>query len=199
MFEQALEFIQTNLAIAPYLIFGLLLMAGFNLPVSEDVLLFTSAFIAIKNPDMLWPLFFGVYLGAYFSDLISYCLGRYLGPYLWKIKFFANMVPKEKINTVQNYFERYGILTLIVGRFIPFGVRNPMFITAGLSKMNAAKFAFGDFVASTLTCSIYFSLYYNFGEQMIEILKKFNILIFSLFLIGVVIFFIKRKKKAAAI
>ena len=115
-------------------------------------------------------------MGAYFSDLISYAMGRYLGPVMLKIKFFANALPEEKINTVQKYFNKYGILTLIIGRFIPFGVRNPMFMTAGLSKMNAAKFAIGDFIASTLTVGIYFYLYFTYGEVMVLILKKFNIL-----------------------
>ena len=35
--NQLMTYIQSNADIAPFLIFGLLLLAGFNLPVSEDL------------------------------------------------------------------------------------------------------------------------------------------------------------------
>jgi len=189
MFDQAFEFIQANLELAPYLIFALLLLAGLNIPVSEDVMLFTSAFMAIKNPHMLWPLFIAVFLGAYLSDLISYAWGRFLGPKLMKIKFFARNLPPKKMQKIQKFLENYGVLTLIIGRFIPFGVRNTMFMTAGMSRMNPYKFAFGDLIAAILTCSSYFYLYYTFGEKMIEIVKRFNIVIFAVFIIFLLFYF----------
>ena len=198
MLDQILEFIQTNLAYAPYLTFGLLLLAGFNLPVSEDLLLFTCAIMAIKNPNFVWPLFFGVLAGAYVSDLISYCLGRFLGPKLLNIKFFAKALNEDRRNRMSKFFENYGILTLIIGRFIPFGVRNPMFLTAGLTKMNAFKFAIGDLVASILTCSTYFYLYFSFGEAIVDTIKKFNIIIFCCFLVGVIIFLWRNQKRKSA-
>ena len=72
--ETFIQFIQENGANAHFIIFGLLLLAGFNIPVSEDGMLFISALIATKFPENFYLLFFGVYLGAYFSDLICYGL-----------------------------------------------------------------------------------------------------------------------------
>jgi len=167
--------------------------ASFNLPVSEDVMLFTAAFMAIKNPNMIWPLFLGVFLGAYISDLISYTCGRFLGPKLMKIKFFARTLPPKKLARVQKFLEKNGTLTLILGRFIPFGVRNTMFMTAGMTRMNPIKFALSDLIASALTCSSYFYLYYKFGDQMLEIVKRFNILLFSLFIVGFFFYLYKRR------
>lgn len=193
--EEILHIIQQNVIWAPYIIFGLLILAGFNMPVSEDVMMFTSAILAAKNPDYLIPLLVGVFLGAYLSDLIAYWLGRIFGPKLWNIKFFANMVSKEKISTISNFYERFGVLTLILGRFIPFGVRNALFITAGLGKMNFLKFSLSDLLACTISTATFFPLYYFYGTTVIDYVKKGNLIIFSIATIVVLIVVWRKKRK----
>lgn len=176
--DQIMVYINTNVHMAPYIIFGLLLLAGFNIPVSEDLMLFTSAILAAKNPEYLYPLFTAVFLGAYLSDLICYgFIGRYLGPKIFGIKFFASMVTQERLDTVNAFFKKYGVFTLIFGRFVPFGFRNALFLSAGLGKMNAWKFAISDLIAATISCIVYFTVYYKFGESAIEYIKKSNYVI----------------------
>ena len=41
---------------------------------------------------------------------------------------------------MMGFYKKYGALTLVIGRFIPFGVRNAIFLTSGISKMPFAKF-----------------------------------------------------------
>jgi membrane protein DedA with SNARE-associated domain len=139
--------------------------------------------------------FLAVYAGAYFSDLICYWLGRLLGPKLFKIRLFANMASPEKIEKVGTYFERYGILTLIVGRFIPFGVRNAMFLTAGLSKMDFVKFALADLLACTISVATYFYLYYQYGEAVIDSIKEANIVIFVIALLAAAGYWVYRRQQ----
>ena len=191
--EQLLEIIQSNVQMAPFIIFGALLLAGFNIPVSEDAMLFISAILAANNPELMPQLFIGVFAGAYFSDLICYGLGRALGPKLWNIKFFANMVSKEKVETMSSFYDKYGPLTLIFGRFIPFGVRNGLFLTAGLSKMNFVKFALSDLLAATISCTTFFTLYYKYGKSVIEVVKRGNMIIFGIAIVVVIAFLLKKK------
>lgn len=192
--EAFLDFVQGNVQFAPLAFFGLLLLAGFNLPISEDLMLLSSALIAIKNPHLKEQLFFGVFFGAYFSDLICYgFIGRYLGDKIFKIKFFANMISTEKLNKVNDFYNRYGVLTLIIGRFIPFGVRNALFITAGLGKMNAWKFAISDFIACVISCTFFFWLYFTYGESVIDIVKRGNIILFTIFAAGLTGWFVHKK------
>ncbi len=193
--EELIQIIQANIQYAHFIIFGALLLAGLNIPVSEDAMLFISAILASQNPEYLMQLFIGVYLGAYFSDLICYSLGRIIGPKLFEIRFFANMVPPERITKISTYYEKYGVVTLILGRFIPFGVRNALFLTAGLGKMNFIKFALSDLLACTISSVSFFSLYYFYGESVIAYIKQGNMLFFSLALVllGVIWF---RKKRA---
>ena len=191
--DQITQDIQQNAERAPYIIFGLLLLAGFNLPVSEDLMLFISGSLAQANPDLLWPLFIGVYMGAFFSDVICYWMGRLLGPKLWKIKFFAKMVSTERVEQLSGFYTRYGMMTLIVGRFIPFGVRNGLFLTAGLGKMPFLKFAFSDLVAASISCGVYFWLYFTYADAVIDQVKQANIIIFSLAAVGVVYWLVKNR------
>jgi membrane-associated protein len=191
------ETANANLAIAPWLICGVLLLAGLNLPVSEDLMIFMTAILSVKNPDHMPYLFLGLFAGAYLSDLICYWLGRLLGPRLFQIKFFKNMISPELLEKIKGFYDRYGMGVLIVGRFIPFGVRNGLFITAGLGKSHFGKFAFADFLATIISVSVYFSLYYKFGEAMIEVIKKGNMIIFCVFIFSVIGFFIYKKRNKA--
>ena len=192
--EELIQIIQANIQYAHFIIFGALLLAGFNIPVSEDAMLFISAILASSHPEYLMHLFIGVYLGAYFSDLICYGLGRKFGPRLLEIRFFANMVSPERITKISAYYEKYGVITLILGRFIPFGVRNALFLTAGLGKMNFIKFALSDLLACTISSVSFFSLYYFYGESVIAYIKQGNMLVFSLAFILLAVFWYRKKK-----
>jgi len=198
--EELLVYIQSHVQYAHWIIFGSLLLAGLNIPVSEDAMLFISGLLASKNPELKYQLFAGVFAGAYFSDLICYWLGRTLGPKIWKIKFFAKMISQEKVDKVSDFYQRFGMITLMLGRFIPFGVRNGLFLTAGLGKMNFFKFALSDLIACTISCTLFFNLYFSFGETVIEYVKKGKIILFSIVLIALAAwyFFKKKNKKSMA-
>lgn len=197
--EELLIFIQSNVQYAHWIIFGSLLLAGLNIPVSEDAMLFISALLASKNPELKYQLFFGVFAGAYLSDVICYWLGRTLGPKIWNIKFFSKMISPEKVEKLSSFYKKFGVTTLLIGRFIPFGVRNGLFLTAGLSKMNFFKFALSDLIACTISCTLFFNLYFNYGEVVIEYVKKGNIILFSTLLLIATIWFIFKKKKTKAL
>jgi len=197
--EELLQYIQANIQYAHWIIFGALLLAGLNIPVSEDGMLFISGVLASHYPDHVVRLFLAVYMGAYLSDLICYMLGRKFGPKLFEIKFFANMVPPERIDKIHNFYERYGIVTLLIGRFIPFGVRNGLFLTAGLGKMDFQKFALADLLACTISTAVFFSLYYYFGNSIIEYVKQGNIVLFSFVAIGIGVYFYLKNKKNQSI
>ncbi len=191
--QQVLNAVNTHVQYAPFIIFGALLLAGFNIPVSEDGMLFISAVLAAKHRDMLPQLFLGVFAGAYLSDLICYWLGRVLGNNLWKIKFFAKMITRQRVASIHKFYEKYGMVTLIVGRFIPFGVRNGLFLTAGLGKMNFLKFSLYDLLACTISSTVFFTLYYTYGEGVVEYVKKGNIILFAVAVLAVVAFLVIRQ------
>ncbi|TXL09561.1 alkaline phosphatase, partial [Methylococcaceae bacterium CS3] len=46
--EELIQIIQANIQYAHYIIFAALLLAGLNIPVSEDAMIFISALLASK-------------------------------------------------------------------------------------------------------------------------------------------------------
>jgi len=195
--ETLIALIQAHIEHAHFIIFGLLLLAGLNIPVSEDAMLFISGVLARQYPDQLPYLFAAVYLGAYGSDLICYSLGRFVGPKIVHIRFFAKMVPPKRVEKIHAYYESHGIATLILGRFIPFGVRNGLFLCAGLGKMSFIKFALVDLLACTISTVLFFSLYYHYGKAVVVYVMQANILVFIIAAIagGYLFFHVKQRRR----
>ncbi len=201
--ESILAFITENASYAHWAVFGLLILAGFNVPISEDLMIILSGVLAgTVVPENVYKLFIAVFLGCYLSDWIAYGLGRRFGKHLLDIPWFARFVDQKRMSQVQKYFSKHGFLTLLIGRFIPFGVRNCIFISAGMAKMPFLLFILGDGIACLISNSILFAISYTFAEMHEEIakhLKTFNLAIFSLFATAICCFLIYRviKKRGA--
>jgi membrane-associated protein len=190
---------------APYIIFGLLLLTGFSLPVSEDLLLIVSGVLAASViPDSTIPLFIAVFLGCYFSDCVAYGIGRYMGPKALGLTWMSKRFTASRRIRIQAFFDKYGIVTLIVGRCIPFGIRNAIFMFAGAGNMHFGKFAISDGLACFFFSLFLFSLAYV-GSQNYEVVydwvHKGSISIFIIFLVCTItfasIFYYRRKKRTA--
>ncbi len=194
------DFIIQHANHAHWIIFVALILAGFNLPISEDLMLITSGWLASSVvPNNIWKLFIASFLGCYFSDWISYCIGKYFGTKLWNIKWFEKRVGKRKLKLIQNYYKKYGFWTIILGRFIPFGVRNCLFLTAGIGRMHFLKFIITDGIACIISNTALFYAAYSFGKNkalLWEYISQYNILILSIFVsICFAVFLLIRNKK----
>lgn len=199
--DNIIQFIFEHAQYAHWIVFSALMLAGLNVPISEDLMIIFSAVIAATVvPENTYKLFIAVFLGCYISDWACYWIGRHFGPKLWNISWFAKTFDRKRIDQVQNYYGKYGFWTLLIGRFIPFGVRNCLFLTAGLGKMHFGKFLLSDGIACVCSNTILFCLAYAVGKNysiLLSSLKTFNIFLFSAFLIAIIGFFwYKRKKKA---
>jgi membrane protein DedA with SNARE-associated domain len=67
---------------------------------------------------------------------------------------------------------------LLVGRFIPFGVRNGLLLTAGLGRMSFVRLATVDLVAATLSCGFYFWLYFTYGRAAVSAVAESQLALF---------------------
>lgn len=197
--ESILTFICAHASDAHWLIYLLLMLAGINIPISEDFLLLTAGAIASTCiPNETAHLFIWVYLGCWMSAWEAYWLGRLLGPKLYHIPWFRHFITPHRIEKLHHYYERFGILTFIVGRFIPGGARNALFMTSGLGKMPFLKFILRDGFACLLSSSTLFTIGYLFGENydtLFHYFKKYNLIfgcIIGVIVLGLVIYFWKR-------
>lgn len=195
--ESVLNFIYENAQSAHWVIFLLIMLAGLNVPFSEDILIITGgALTATLLPHSTLQMFIWLFAAAWLSAWEAYWIGRWFGPHLYKIRWFQATLNPERIEKLHNYYEKYGIWTFIVGRFIPGGVRNALFMSSGLGKMPFHKFILRDLPACFLSVIFLFSLGRFFGENIESITANIKLysLIFSLIFIGVVIMYLNRKK-----
>ena len=160
------QFIASHVEQAHYIFFGLLMLAGLNVPISEDLLLLSAGALASRFiPDQYWHLYLWVFIGCWISGWGPYWLGRIFGPKLLSLSWFNHMINQERIEKLHRYYEHWGIWTFILGRLIPGGIRNALFITSGMGKMDFMLFTARDFVAALISTNIVFYIGFVFGEN----------------------------------
>ncbi len=200
--DSIINFIFSHAPHAHYIIFGSMILAGFNLPISEDFMIIVSAILASTViPENAPIIFMWLFLGCYISDWIVYWIGRLLGPKLLEMQWFRKTVSKKRLGQIQRFYRKYGFYTLLIGRFIPFGVRNCLFLTAGMSKMKFSKFVISDGIACFASNLTLFMIVFTLGknyEAIFPHLKTINIFIFVAFLVTIITFICYYKKKKAA-
>jgi membrane-associated protein len=166
----------------PFIAFGALMLAGLNVPISEDLIIITGALICQGNPNMLIPVFAATYAGVVISDYFPYLMGKYIRKGTVKSNFIGRFFSPRKIVRIHRYLDRYGIFAFIVGRFVPFGVRNTMFMTSGLFGVRLRRFALYDTTAATISVSTLFFLAYYFGDAVEKPFHAVGIVLFILLL-----------------
>ena len=133
-----------------YAVGGLMTLESSFIPFPSEVVIPPAVYVALDEQSksgMNWWLvvLFGT-LGALLGALINYYLSRWLGRPI--IYAFANsklghllQLSSEKIEKAEVYFNDHGVVSTLVGRFIPV-IRQLISIPAGLARMNMLSFAF---------------------------------------------------------
>lgn len=188
--DQITQFIIKNSHCAVWISFVLTLLAGFCIPISIDVIMVLSAFLAATTiPEQTVPLYLSLLIGCHLSAWIAYWVGRIMGPKLLKFPVFEKIVPENKQKKIHRFYQKHGLLTLLIGRFIPFGIRNCIFITTGLSKLNFVQFIRRDAFACIIWTTSCFFAYYSLGQNFNLLMKKIktlNLFIFLTFFVAVI-------------
>lgn len=117
-------FVETGLVVMPFL--------------PGDSLLFVVGALCGAGL-MSFPLAVGLLVvAAILGDQCNYTIGRYLGPkvFQWENSRFFN---KTAFNRAHEFYERYGGITIILARFMPF-LRTFAPFVAGVAAMSRLKF-----------------------------------------------------------
>jgi membrane-associated protein len=87
-------------------------------------------------------------VAAIVGDQVNYSVGRYFGPKVWQweqSRFFN----KAAFEQAHAFYEKYGGITIILARFMPF-IRTFAPFVAGVSAMSRAKFTFYNVVGALI-------------------------------------------------
>lgn len=127
-------FVETGLVVMPFL--------------PGDSLLFVVGALCGAGL-MSYPLAVSVLLvAAILGDQCNYSIGRYFGPkvFQWENSRFFN---KAAFDRSHNFYERYGGITIILARFMPF-LRTFAPFVAGVAAMSRGKFTLYNVVGALI-------------------------------------------------
>ncbi len=112
---------------------------------------------------MSYPLALGLlFVAAVLGDQCNYSIGRYFGPkvFKWEQSRFFN---KAAFNQAHAFYERYGGITVVAARFMPF-LRTFAPFVAGVSEMTRSKFTLYNIGGALLWVGSIVTAGYLFGN-----------------------------------
>jgi membrane-associated protein len=112
---------------------------------------------------MNYPLTVGLlFAAAVLGNQTNYTIGRAIGPkvFQWENSRWFN---KAAFDQAHAFYERYGGITLVAARFMPF-LRTFAPFVAGVAQMTRAKFTFYDVVGGALWVGGIITVGYFFGN-----------------------------------
>jgi membrane-associated protein len=144
----AIIFVETGLVVMPFL--------------PGDSLLFVVGTMC-GTGLMSLPLSLGLLIAAaVLGNQTNYTIGHYFGPrvFQWENSRFFN---KQAFDQAHAFYEKWGGLTLILARFMPF-VRTFAPFVAGVARMTRTRFTFFDVTGGTLWVASLVLAGYFFGN-----------------------------------
>lgn len=179
--------------------------SSFGLPIPEEMILISAGLVAFMaehpalypppTPDaqgvnlvLLAVICFVAVLG---SDLFIYFIGRVYGKKLVRSKFFTSKIGEERFQKINEIFNRYSYWACGIFRFTP-GVRFPGHMTCGLMGVPLWQFLAVDGTAALISVPTQVYLVATYGEVILDKIKEFKIILFSILAILFVIWSIRK-------
>ncbi|HEY0879795.1 MAG TPA: DedA family protein [Zeimonas sp.] len=144
----AIIFVETGLVVMPFL--------------PGDSLLFVAGTLAAVGGLDFGVLVVLLTTAAVLGDALNYSVGHHFGPKVFgweKSRFFD----KAAFDRTHAFYERYGPMTIVIARFLPF-VRTFAPFVAGVAQMRYPRFALYNLVGGTLWVAGLSTIGYLFGN-----------------------------------
>lgn len=155
----------------PYIgLFMLLVLGGIGLPFPEDATLILCGFLIFEGLTKPVPALLVIYAGLLITDFFIFLAGNKYGHAVVNHPVFRKFISERSLRAVERQFDDKGVLVIIVGRHL-IGLRTPIFLTAGITKMPPLKFLAADAFSSLITMALMIGAGYEGGHSL-EIIRK---------------------------
>ena len=141
-------FVETGLVVMPFL-------------PGDSLLFVVGAMCGVGLMD--YPFVMGLLIvAAVLGDQCNYSTGRYFGPkvFQWENSRFFN---KRAFNQAHDFYEKYGGVTIIAARFLPF-LRTFAPFVAGVANMTRSKFTLFNVIGAVVWVVGVVTIGYFFGN-----------------------------------
>lgn len=161
-------FIETGIVIMPFL-------------PGDSMLFAAGALSAISSGLNIFLLRIIVFVAAVLGDTVNYEIGKYLGKQAFKK--YPKIFKPAYLEKTENFYDKYGPMTIIYARFVPI-VRTFAPFIAGVGKMKYKKFISYNVVGGFAWTSLFVRVGYFFGN--LEFVQKyFSLIILAIIFISV--------------
>ena len=160
------EFLQEYLVEFAYGgVFLVLLLCGLGLPVPEDIPIITSGYLVHLGTMSFWPALTVNLLGIMLGDLMIYAFGYWMGPRALEHRVLRHVMTSERMEKVHLFFDRHGRKAIFFGRFVA-GLRAPLFLAAGITRLPIRIFFSMDLAAALLSVPLLLAAAWYFGDHI---------------------------------
>lgn len=147
------------------ILFGMLILCGFGLPVPEDIILITGGYLAYEEYLNVHIMVFIGMIGVLLGDAVIFFLGRKFGKKLLKLGFIKRIFTEAKQEKASRYFHKYGNKIFFIARFLP-GLRAPIYFMGGSLKAKFSVFFFNDLMAACISVPLWVYAAWYYGEYI---------------------------------
>lgn len=142
-------FVETGLVVMPFL--------------PGDSLLFVAGALTAAGELNLAVLMILLTTAAIAGDAVNYSVGRFVGNkvFSWENSRWFN---KKAFDQAHAFYEKYGPITIVVGRFLPF-IRTFAPFVAGVAQMRYSVFVFYNIIGGIIWVCSLTGLGYLIGEH----------------------------------
>jgi membrane-associated protein len=130
----AIIFVETGVVVMPFL-------------PGDSLLFVVGALCAVGSMNLPLAMVL-LTIAAILGDQVNYSIGRYFGPKVWQweqSRFFN----KRAFEQAHAFYEKYGGVTIILARFMPF-IRTFAPFVAGVAAMTRAKFSLYNVIGAVI-------------------------------------------------
>lgn len=146
-----------------------ILATGLGFPVPEEIPVLAAG--AMVNHDKVsgWIMLPLCIVSVVVGDCLLYLIGRFWGSKLVQIPLLRKrLLTPERFAVITANFQKYGVKILLFARLTP-GIRTPIFLTAGITKLPLAKFLIADAIYAVPGVTILFFLGYWFTDSIVDL------------------------------
>jgi membrane protein DedA with SNARE-associated domain len=159
-------------------VFFVLLLCGFGLPMPEDIILVTGGALAWMSSglerasldallhDRGLLTMIGIGLGGILAgDSVIFLAGRKFGSRVADFRPLRRVITPEKLELVERKIRVRGNVVVLFARFLP-GLRAPTFFTVGHARMPYWEFLLYDGFAALVSAPLWVCLGFWFGSDL---------------------------------
>ncbi|MEO8537400.1 MAG: DedA family protein [Betaproteobacteria bacterium] len=180
----AVIFAETGLVVCPFL-------------PGDSILFIAGTVVAVANLNV-HVLVAVLVVAAVLGDSVNYAIGHYIGPKAFQ-RADSRWFRQEYLRRTQAFYDRYGGVTIIIGRFIPI-IRTFAPFLAGVARMSYRRFLSYNLIGGCLWIALLVYAGYLFGNipWVKDNLSKIVIAIVVVSLLPAVTTFISERRAAKA-